>query len=882
MRGVVMILGWIGVLGVVACAAPPTDSDPARSGYRPAYVALQGAQIVVGDGQVLSPGTLLMHRGQIVAVGAEVTLPAGTEVLDVTGMVVYPGWIDAVNDRLLTPPEEVVRGREVDAAATAVVAMRTDHHRGLTPEYEAGWSLVRDSAAYERHRRAGFSLVHVVPTGRIMSGQTAVVGLADVPPREALLQATWAQTVHLTDLGGRLYPQTLMGTLAHLRQHVLDARRWKLQMELYARGVSDVPRPAHDPVWEALVNLESRHQPLWWCVRSRDDLERVFSLADEQHWPVHVVWGVHEEITRWIPELVRRHVGVVLTLDWGEPPSLEVKTDTDDWPALAEPRRWREGQRRQWLQRAELLRQLRAQGITVALGTQGLDAPDKAWQALRRLVEHGTSPEEVLTALTLGPARLLGLEQRLGTLTPGKLAHVLVTTHPWHHPDAKVRYVFVEEERYEYHAEKSLLRTDSSPESPWKPWLGRWQLTLGSGEHVLPATLELHTQGERLTGRFSSAQGDGQVQHAKKQPQGLQFDIAIGVGDRAVVLHIEAQLPEGDPPARWHGTMRSAFGQPTSFTAVRRPEAQPSSGATLTIEAADDEPPVSALSALTTSDVGSTAGRLQVSDPPRGHCTLAADQTGLATRDALPVELPEDRRPSRPSTGGNLLLKQVSIITGTGQTLPAHDLLIRGGIITAMAPHLPAEPGVTVLELPGWFVMPGIIDTHSHIMLARGLVGVNEATDSVVCEVQVRDIINTSDPQEYRAVAGGCTTLRLLHGSANVIGGQDTIVQLRLGETIAGHLLPDAPQGVKFALGENVKARQERFPNTRMGVEATLQRAFAEALEYRHRWQQYEQALRGGQDPHSLFPPRRDLRLECLAEILSGHRFIHSHCYPRR
>ena len=112
-----------------------------------------------------------------------------------------------------------------------------------------------------------------------------------------------------------------------------------------------------------------------------------------------------------------------------------------------------------------------------------------------------------------------------------------------------------------------------------------------------------------------------------------------------------------------------------------------------------------------------------------------------------------------------------------------------------------------------------------------------------LAEVRVKDVINTQDVSEFRALAGGVTAARLLHGSANVVGGQDAVVKLKYGRTASEQVIADAPQGVKFALGENVKFRTTRFPNTRMGVEATLNRAFLEASDYRRRWQQYRRRL---------------------------------------
>src|SRR5262249_51233939 len=155
----------------------------------------------------------------------------------------------------------------------------------------------------------------------------------------------------------------------------------------------------------------------------------------------------------------------------------------------------------------------------------------------------------------------------------------------------------------------------------------------------------------------------------------------------------------------------------------------------------------------------------------------------------------------------------------------------------------------------GLYVMPGIIDTHCHFAIAGGA---NEFSLSVVPEVRVRDVIDSEDVQIYRALAGGVTTARLLHGSANVIGGPGAVIKLKYGEPASSLLLADAPRGVKFALGENVKRTDGRFPNTRLGVEAVLVRAFTEAQTYRQSWEAYEKAKAAGK---TIPEPRRDLRL---------------------
>ncbi len=261
-------------------------------------------------------------------------------------------------------------------------------------------------------------------------------------------------------------------------------------------------------------------------------------------------------------------------------------------------------------------------------------------------------------------------------------------------------------------------------------------------------------------------------------------------------------------------------------------------------------------------------------DEPKLDREAANDKPAEALPEP-PSELEEDRKPSI-QTHGNVLIKDARILTaGPAGTIEQGSILVRDGMIAAVGRDLSAPDGTPVIDARGLVVMPGIIDTHSHIAISGG---VNEMSLSIVPEVRVRDVVDGEDPALFRSLAGGTTTARLLHGSANTIGGQDVVIKLREGAAGRDLILKDAkrPQGVKFALGENVTRRRERFPNTRMGVEATIERAFLEGRAYTAARKAHDEAKAKG----TPVPPfRRDLRLEALAEILGGTIKIHSHCY---
>jgi len=213
-------------------------------------------------------------------------------------------------------------------------------------------------------------------------------------------------------------------------------------------------------------------------------------------------------------------------------------------------------------------------------------------------------------------------------------------------------------------------------------------------------------------------------------------------------------------------------------------------------------------------------------------------------------------------------------------TIEKGTVLIRDGKIAAVGRDVQVPAGGTVIDATGRFVMPGIIDAHSHTAVEEG---VNECTESVTAEVRVADVIDHHDVAIYRELAGGVTTVNVLHGSCNTIGGQNAVLKLRWGKGPEELLFKEAPRGIKFALGENVKRSNfrapgpPRYPATRMGVEVVLREHFREAQAYQREWEEYEKKLKAAKGP--LVAPRKNLRLEVLKDVLEGKVQVHAHCY---
>ena len=241
------------------------------------------------------------------------------------------------------------------------------------------------------------------------------------------------------------------------------------------------------------------------------------------------------------------------------------------------------------------------------------------------------------------------------------------------------------------------------------------------------------------------------------------------------------------------------------------------------------------------------------------------------------TELDTDRKPAA-STHGTLLIRDATVLPCDGTGPVRGDVRIVAGKIESLGQNLQALEGMEVLNASGLFVMPGIVDCHSHIAIDGG---VNESTQTITAEVRVRDVLDPGDVALYRALAGGVTTSNLLHGSANTVGGQNCVIRHRYRAAPEELPFAGAPEGIKFALGENPRrsnapGKKERFPASRMGVEAVLRRAFEEAREYRLEVERNARAILRGE---RALPLRRDLRLEALLEVLEGRRWVHTHCY---
>jgi len=381
--------------------------------------AIVDARIEIGDGRIIEKGSIVIEGGRIVAVGPNLTIPAGTLIYTGTGLTVTPGFIDGWTTKGLTLP---AAAPEQDAptgpAAPSIIEyapaqMRDANRKGIRPELEARTLLSLNEDFAKPYRNAGFTTLHTVPGGGYLGGVGALVNLSGRPNRDAIVVP---RTCLLSDFEGPAegngYPGSLLGRVAQVRQAWLDAQ-WQNQVRsTYQAGGAE--RPASDPALEALSSCLDGKTMVAFVANSPSEIDRSLALAREFNLRPLIVGG--QQGYRRLNDLKAAGVTVIASLNFGEPPQMVTGED----PARTTERK------RKYDEAVRNVIQLRESGIPVIFSTLGTKDPSDFLKQLRTLVAAGYPREAALRGLTLDSARLASAEARLGTIEVGKVANLVV------------------------------------------------------------------------------------------------------------------------------------------------------------------------------------------------------------------------------------------------------------------------------------------------------------------------------------------------------------------------------------------------------------------------------------------------------------------------
>jgi imidazolonepropionase-like amidohydrolase len=456
------------------------------------------------------------------------------------------------------------------------------------------------------------------------------------------------------------------------------------------------------------------------------------------------------------------------------------------------------------------------QNIPFTLTTHGLETKDTFWVNLRKAIDAGLAESQALKALTFTPAQLIKMGDAIGCLKNGYLANFIITSGNIFDKETIIYENWIKGKRHLIQeAKDDVLKK------------GIYALKAGNQD------LKLKVQGTPVKPEYKLVFQDTVEQDIKVNITRNLININIKHPKDSFNIHLSGyiqnnnlkgngQLPDGNWFS-WQAKWEKDLGQenPKEKTEKAKNEIQ-----------------------------------------------------SKVTYPFLPYGF--ETRPEQ----GTLLFKNATVWTNEKEGILEHtDVLVKNGKIAAIGKGLSAKDA-KIIDATGKHLTSGIIDEHSHIAISRG---VNEGSQAVTAEVRIGDVINSEDINIYRQLAGGVTAAQLLHGSANPIGGQSALIKLRWGASPEEMKIKGADGFIKFALGENVKQSNWgqfytiRYPQSRMGVEQVFYEAFTRAKEYEKEWKHYHSLSKKqkAQTP----PPRKDLELEALVEILNEKRFISCHSY---
>ena len=455
-----------------------------------------------------------------------------------------------------------------------------------------------------------------------------------------------------------------------------------------------------------------------------------------------------------------------------------------------------------------------------SITSHGLKKKSDFRKHLQKIIDRGLNKDIVLASLTTIPAEALGLEKSNGKIARGYNANLVIVDGEYFDPKSKVVSVWVE-------GKEIYISSKKTPS-----FLGEWSLKYDGTAYELKIVDLLKDQTNNIENKIYS----GSIYY-----QGKTIDLYnIDIFESSISFSINGTLIGHKGSITFNGELK------------------------------DDQ--IIGMTKNTNIDKSSFQADRKTKDNSK--------ELKPESRSSLSVYKPEGaygliKKHPKPNA---ILINDATLWTcGPKGTLAEWDILFVDGKIEQVAPDITVPQGsAVVIEGAGKHITPGLIDCHSHSAASS----INEGTQYITSEVRMRDVIDPNDINIYRQLGGGLTTANVLHGSANPIGGQNVVIKLRWGSNANELIFKNAPEGIKFALGENVKQANwsgtNRYPQTRMGVEQVIRDAFRAALDYKHANENYS---RNSKNQRTKTPPRKDLELDALVEILEGKRLVHCHSY---
>ncbi len=812
--------------------AQPTFPGNGTADPRHGYYAFTHATIVKDAVNTLSDATLIIKDGKIVSAGTGIAVPAGAVEVDCKGKFIYPSFIDIYSDYGTPQRQQTSGGGGFNFNQPPQMNNAVKGPYGWNQAIKSDMDVykvfnVNDTTA-KPLRDAGFGTVLTHIKDGVARGTGAVVTLAN--EKENLVIVKEKASAHYSfnkGTSGQSYPSSMMGYIALLRQTYLDAAWYKTKP--YEEG------------FNATLQSWNDNQGLPQVFEAGDkwnDL-RADRIGDE--FGVQYILKAGQNEYQRIKEMKTTNATFILPLNYPQAQDVEDPADAK-FVSLEDMKHWE-------LAPTNAAAFEKA-GIPFCLTTADLRSVSSFWTNLRKAMEYGLSEAKAMDALTKTPAMTLGIYEKVGSLDAGKLANFLITNGPIFNEKTNILYNYVQGIKYGVKNDENIA--------------GIYDLTVN-----MPGGAEKYTLDVKNSSSVTMYGKD--TMNSKFSFDGKQIKLSY------------APMQKRQRPAMQPGdtTQRRPGGFPGGFGGAQT-QTLPASATRLSGMSSGTEWNGTGLDSLgnnfTWTAVYVKATEIKADSIKKKEAPV----TGKVIYPFMPFGWDEEHQPRQET----ILIKNATVWTCEKEgVLQNTDILLKNGKIAAIGKKL-EEPNARIIDGTGKHVSPGIIDEHSHIAAAS----INEGAQSVTSEVRIGDNLNPDDINIYRQLSGGVTTSHILHGSANPIGGQTQLIKLRWGANDYDLKFKDWTGQIKFALGENVKRSNfnipggnTRYPDTRMGVEQVYVDAFTRAKDYKKEWKDYNEAkeklLKEKKPLTGLNPPRRDLELDALVEILDNKRFITCHSY---
>lgn len=536
--------------------------------------AVRDARIVTVTGAAIERGTVVIRNGLITAVGANVTAPADARVIDGTGLTVYPGLIDANTSLGLPQPTPTPaaggrgRGGAANAAlqsATTFTSPNSTQPPGLQPEILAADQIQTGGDQIEAERSAGITAALTSPREGILIGQSAFINLDGDTPQQMIVRSPVALHVGFTPLRTGGYPNSLMGVFSAIRQMLLDAARYRESQAIYERSPRGIRRPEQDKSLAALLPVLAREMPVVMYANSEREIERALDLAKEFNLRAIIAGGL--EAWKVADRLREQNVPVLVSLNF---PKRTTATSTEADPETLRVLRER-------VEAPKNAGRLAAARVRFAFQSGAMTSMTDFLSNVSKAIQQGLARDEALRALTIRPAEILGVADRLGSIEVGKIANLTITRGDLFDSNMRISHVFIDG--------RPVDLKPVTPTAGGSLATGTWTLSVNLGEGDLSVTLVLQQEGERLRGSIQGALGSAEIASASVGANGdVRFTAPVTIGGQTTEATFAGNITGnemrgsvqivGRGQGSFNGTRAGGGSQPAA-TPTPTPTAQP-------------------------------------------------------------------------------------------------------------------------------------------------------------------------------------------------------------------------------------------------------------------------------------------------------------------